>query len=285
MWRWVSFLTALCLAAVSLQGLLFNERPFTEVPPVVALPTHAFVIALDPEKGEMVAVHVKKHMALSSVTVVAANTGIGEDDLPLYTRNLIDKGRFDHMQIGNRQMVGCLLSHASVWAQVDRWAYVFEDDAVLHQGSRALTQWLMADVQSEPWSILMLQERSYIAEHAFTAVGKLAATCDNCTWFGTRGYIITKQGAQTLLNYVRPVIVQVDSLVGLVNCYEPSFHLYWTRREIVGIFSRLQTTVWDWCLRCYAGTSVGWWALGVVVGCAALLGVGAARLSCSLKTV
>ena len=270
MWQWVLFLAVLCTLAVGLQSILFPERHFTDAPPAVALPSHAFVISLYQAKGDQVAAHVQKHLGLSSVTVIAANTG--EADLPLYTRNLIDEGRFHHMQIGNRPMVCCLLSHASVWKQVDRWAYVFEDDVVLHSGSRAMALWLMNDVRDLPWSILMLQERSYIADGAYTPVGKFASTCANCTWFGTRGYIITEQGAKTLLKYVHPIVVQVDSLIGLVNKYDASFQLYWTRREIVGIVSRLQTTVWDGCLRCYSRVP---WILGAMLGC--LCGWAAAR--------
>lgn len=275
MWQWVFCTAALCVLALALQMIAFAERPLDNTPPDVDLPSHAFVIALDPVKGEKVAAHVQEHLQLRSVTVVAANTG--EADLPLYTRHLVDEGRFDHMQIGNRPMVGCLLSHASVWAQVDRWAYVFEDDTVLQPGSRALTLWLMSDVRGLPWSILMLQERSYIADGRYTLVGKLAATCANCTWFGTRGYIVTEQGAKTLLKYVHPIVVQVDSLIGLVNRYDASFHMYWTRREIVGIFSRLQTAVWDGCMRCYAGTPIGWWAMVSAVACAMCCGFMTAR--------
>jgi GR25 family glycosyltransferase involved in LPS biosynthesis len=262
MWRWVVSLAALCAVALGLQSLLFTERPLNDAPPAVSLPTHAFVISLYPAKGSEVAAHVQKHLDLSSVTVIAANTGDAE--LPLYTRNLIDEGRIDHMQIGNRPMVGCLLSHASIWAKVDRWTYVFEDDAVLHSGSRAMAQWLVSDIQDLPWSILMLQERSYIADGAYTPIGKFASTCANCTWFGTRGYIINARGAETLLKYVHPIVVQVDSLIGLVNKYDESFHMYWTRHEIVGLVSRLQTTVWDGCLRCYSRMP---WILGAAMGC------------------
>ena len=267
MWQMVIWLAALSLLALGMQASIFHEESLTRHPANQKLPAHAFVIALERAKGELIASHVRQHLGLETVTIVLANNGSNATGLPLYTRHLIEIGRHDHMQIGNRPMVGCLLSHADVWAQVKEWSYVFEEDVVLTEHARSLVAWLLTDVMDRPWSILMLQGRSMISERASENVGKLASTCDNCTWFGTRGYIVTERGAKVLLGYVHPIIVQVDALIGLVNRFNPDFNLYWTRREIAGIYSILHTDVWDGCLRCYVGTPVGWWVFGIVAFC------------------
>ena len=265
MWRPVFLLGALCVLALVMQTLLFPAHVIDKTPPTYLLPTHAFVIALEEAKGALVAEHLRTQFDLDTITVVRANNGSNASDIPLYTRHLIERGRHDHMQIGNMPMIGCLLSHADVWRRVRGWAFVFEEDVILQPHSRALTAWLLRDVRDLPWSIMMLQERSMISEGGAADVGRLAATCANCTWFGTRGYILTEQGAGILLKYMHPIIVQVDTLVGLVNRFDGDFHMYWTRHEIAGIFSRLRTAVWDGCMRCYVGTPVGWWAAAAVL--------------------
>jgi GR25 family glycosyltransferase involved in LPS biosynthesis len=230
------------------------------------------VIALDALHGGAVAAHVKAALRLSSTHVLQADNGTNHT-LPLYTRHLIDHGRRDHLSIGNPQMVGCLMSHVAVWRQISDWAYVFEEDVVLQPGALAAVHQLLRDTQPHNWSIMILLDRASISTGAHTTVGTSAATCADCTWYGTRGYIITRSGAQILLEHYWPISVQVDALIGLVNHYDPRFTLMWSRRDVAGSGLIPTTTVWDGCLRCFVPTQ---WNPAVITAWAgAVIGAGA----------
>ena len=233
-------------------------------------PSHAFIIALDAAWGEQLAARISRHLSLQSVHVIVANNGTTAS-LPLYTRHLIAHGRHEHIQIGNRAMVGCLLSHVEAWRRVSSWAYVFEEDALVEEGALQSVSQLLQEVMWVNFSVLMLQARRFEAAGVVHKTGPLAATCDSCTWFGTRGYIVTEQGARVLLEYVEPVVVQVDALMGLVNEFDPRFHLFWTQTEIVGNARPLASTVWDGCVLACFGVAVQIACLvSVVVLCAVM---------------
>ena len=233
-------------------------------------PSHAFVIALDARRGAEVAAHIKLHLSLQNVQVVVANNGM-EATLPLYTQFLIKHGRREHVQIGNRAMVGCLLSHVNIWRMVSGWAYVFEEDALLDDNSLQRVSRLLRDVPE--FSVLMLQARRFESSGVSSAVGSLAATCETCTWFGTRGYIVTEEGAGILLQHVDPVVVQVDALMGLVNEFDPSFRFFWTQHDIVGNAYPFESTLWDGCVFACFDASLQFVCLLLVV----LLGAVVAR--------
>jgi len=234
-------------------------------------PSHAFVIALDARRGAALAEHISLHLSLQSVQVIVANTGI-DAQLPLYTRFLIKHGRREHMQIGNRAMVGCLLSHVKIWRMISGRVYVFEEDALIDDSSLQKVSQLLLEVPE--FSVLMLQARRFESSGVSNAVGSLAATCDSCTWFGTRGYIVTEEGAGILLKYVDHVVVQVDALIGLVNEFDPVFRLFWTHHEIVGNAYPLESTVWDGCVFACFDTPLQFACILLVV----LLGIVVARV-------
>jgi len=235
-------------------------------------PSHAFVISLNKVDGNVLAERVRTHLLVQNVEVIIANNGTGAV-LPLYTRHLIRHGRNEHMQIGNRAMVGCLLSHAEAWKRVSTWTYVFEEDALIEAGIAQKVSQLLKEVRWLDFSVLMLQGRRFEAGGSVREVGSLAATCDECTWFGTRGYIVTKEGAGILLEYVNPAVVQVDALMGLVNEFDSRFHLLWTLQEIVGNSRPLVSTVWDGCvLACFS----------VQIACALVVVTHCALLRCKL---
>jgi hypothetical protein len=69
------------------------------------------------------------------------------------------------------------------------------------------------------WDLVFLESgHSLIASGKWQHIGKYAATCNTvnhttpCTWFGTRGYLITYNGAQQLLKHAYPISVQVLGL-------------------------------------------------------------------------
>ena len=76
-------------------------------------------------------------------------------------------------------------------------------------------------------------------------------TYNLCSWFGTRGYLITFNGAQKLLKHAYPIQVQVDALMGLVDAFESDFKMFWTRQNIVHQKMLYFTQIWDACVKCY----------------------------------
>ena len=88
-------------------------------------------------------------------------------------------------------------------------------------------------------------------------MGKYAATCAQrpCSWFGTRGYLLTYRGAQLLLANALPISVQVDALIGLVAGFNPGFRMYWTRENVVHLQMARMSTIWEGCLKCYLPAS------------------------------
>ena len=84
--------------------------------------SHALVLALRPPDAAQLTHALLSHGLASRVTVLQAINGsealLRAETLPLYTRHLLRHGRRDHMQIGNPEMLGCLLSHMKAWRLV-----------------------------------------------------------------------------------------------------------------------------------------------------------------------
>jgi hypothetical protein len=172
--------------------------------------------------------------------------------LPLYTRHLMRHGRGSHMEIGNKEMVGCFRSHVAAWKLVKGETLVLEEDA----GEADLS---IVERPPGNWSVLFLIGRSMDAGWADAQeVADGIMGCDSCRWLGTRAYLITEAGALLLLEHARrePMVVQVDSFIGLVNEFDERFKMYWTRETVVGNRWPLWSTVWDGCLRCYMWEAV-----------------------------
>jgi len=134
-------------------------------------------------------------------------------------------------------------------------ALVLEEDSFLDATSAERMLQLARDLVDIDWSLLMLESGHITTSGPWREVGVLAATCaspsplslhsDNmvglpkdidkktaagnqtCIWMGSRGYLIQYEGAQKLLQYARPFIVQVDALMGLVAAYHPDFAMFW----------------------------------------------------------
>ena len=215
------------------------------------------------------------------------------DELPLYTKLLMEQGvRHDHMQLSSGPMLGCLLSHMSLWKQVPPGAVVavLEEDAVLDATSTDRIRALWQDLQqTTAWDLIMLESGQATATGEWRYVGEVAATCayrwqrpaalddevglydyyyryyltnnrtrgSVCTWQGSRGYLLSHRGAQMLLRCAHPMMVQVDALMGLVATFEPGFGMFWPRVDVVHKNLLHISTIWDGCLKCYMpGTSV-----------------------------
>ncbi len=124
------------------------------------------------------------------------------------------------MQLSTPAMLGCLLSHVEVWRAVlpNETVAVFEEDAYIDRLSAERMHFLSRDMRAiQAWDVLLLESgQRLIATGEWEHIGDFAATCLSanrstkplCTWFGTRGYLITHDGAQHLLRHVYPISVQ-----------------------------------------------------------------------------
>jgi hypothetical protein len=222
---------------------------------------HAFVIAVDADDGDRAASALRGVVA-PNVTVARAVV-VPPDDaaVPLYTRHVMRSGRSDHMQIGNRAALGCLMSHGDVWRRIveaDAPAIVFEEDIVLGPDSARLLGALFASLENVSWGILMLDPGHLNVDGEWNAVGPMAANCSSsCVWFGTRAYALRPAVAALLLSHLEPMVVQVDALITLVAAYHaPAVRMHWTTVRIFPQNMTRPSMIFDGCVKCYLPT--GW---------------------------
>jgi GR25 family glycosyltransferase involved in LPS biosynthesis len=137
-------------------------------------------------------------------------------------RNIKEHTRRDHEELDSAGGVGCYLSHTTVWKKFlereEPYAIVFEDDAVILPGFTENLHMAMKDVtllpdQPDIWSF------SWVHEYYYDSKGRPMpnAVKDNvygpwttnvCTTF--TGYLISKRGAQRLLENAFPIDMHVD---------------------------------------------------------------------------
>jgi GR25 family glycosyltransferase involved in LPS biosynthesis len=207
---------------------------------------------------------IRKYLQVENVSVFQ---GINQSEamsiyhnLPLYTKYTMKTGRSDHMQIANPSMLGCLLSHITIWENIHKneIVLILEEDAYVNLHSSLIMKHLSSDMNNIEWDVIMLESGQFIASGNWVTVGNHAATCAEsnqtvniCTWFGTRGYLITYVGAQKLLAHSFPVHVQIDAYMGLLAAFDPEFKMFWTRNNVVHQKLLHISKVWDGCLKCY----------------------------------
>lgn len=206
---------------------------------------------------------IRRSLLIPQVEKIEAHRGdVDHSTLPLYTRHIMRWGRHDHMQLPNAAAIGCLLSHADIWARIanqTELAAVFEEDAIVTQDSLTTLEELWHDVSNHTWSVLMLDPGHINTEGPWLDIGTVASTCrlkGHCTWLGTRGYVITPQGARALLDNLYPLTVQVDSLIGLVAAFDPNFQMMWTRQTVIAKNYTMPSKIFDGCVKCMLPTGI-----------------------------
>ena len=290
----IRLLWGLLGGVIVLSWLLFSRLPFASPPARRHFfnISEAYIIALD--DAAALRHKASTYLDVPRVHVFNAINGteavrLGFDSLPLYTKLLLEQGtRHDHMQLASGPMLGCLLSHIAVWRQIqpDTIVAVLEEDAVLDETSEDRIRTLSEDLRGQSWELLMLESGQATATGKWRYVGEVAATCafrwqrpnsavarsvysyyynyyvlnsnnetEICTWQGSRGYLLSYRGAQTLLKYSKPMMVQVDALMGLVATFEPTFRMYWPRVDVVHKNLLRMSSIWDGCLKCYVPAS------------------------------
>jgi hypothetical protein len=212
--------------------------------PPVEMPRDAFVITMDNASGWAAALALQQGFEIENMQVLLGHVG-NASGLPLYNRYVMQTGRTDDLQIGNLNMLGCLESHREVWSRVSRTSYVFEHDAKPSADGMRIVQKLLRDSTGRAWSVMKLSAKLVTGEHY--RVGELSESCRGCISFGTRGYIVTKAGAQILLDNYHPPVVQVDAYMSLLNAYHANFTLVWSVVQAVDWIPQLSTIqmVWD----------------------------------------
>jgi GR25 family glycosyltransferase involved in LPS biosynthesis len=86
-----------------------------------------------------------------------------------------------------------------------------------------------------------------------------------CTWFGTRGYLLTYNGAQILLKHIFPITVQVDSFIGLVAAFDSNFKMFWTRQNVVHWRYSYLSHVWEHCFKCYMPIDAQFYIIFIII--------------------
>jgi len=240
--------------------------------------SRGFVITMNEADSRELLPDIKTYMEIDTIFIFPAINGSramqrDHHKLPLYTRYTMLMGRHDHMQIANPAALGCLLSHIEIWKQMlpGEIIAIFEEDAYFNKDSTRRFRSLSQDMSSNPWDIIMLINGQFIATGSWKSVGNSAMTCDTlnssispmhlCTWFGTRGYILTYKGSRHLLNHAFPIQIQIDALIALVAAFEPNFKMFWVRDNIVHQRLFYKTQIWDACLKCYLPTDLWFYVL------------------------
>ncbi len=255
-------LCLLTIACVYIQTTKLTRRlsPYTVSPDSEAFrigstlfPAQAYVIALEETHGTALSARFQAALSVST-HFIQADTGRNHSNAThLFTRYMMDTERVDHKLIGNAAMIGCLMSHVQIWRAITEPVFIFEEDAVLGNETRAMIAHQLYEARMFNWSILMLTTRAQSnLKGAVTDISPLLATCTACDWFGTRGYIITPAGAAILLEYHTPLLLQVDGLISLVNSYDDRFQMIWVRDDTIrSIPDRPSTIQTKACPRCY----------------------------------
>lgn len=206
----------------------------------IRTPTQGFVITMNNETGSKVAEQLKAAFEIQDMHVVMGHVG-NFSTLSLYNRHLMRNGRTDTLQIGNLNMLGCIESHREVWTRVQQTSYIFEDDAIPAKNALDTVKTLLMDNADRHWSVIHLEKPSgFVSRSVFTSdknqytnIGKITQTCRDCIVYSNRGYIITKEAAQIMIQNYDPPVVQADAYMSLLNAYHPEFKQVWTRVSAV----------------------------------------------------
>lgn len=115
--------------------------------------------------------------------------------------------------------IGCALSHISLWQEIQEqnieYAFIFEDDVVLHEDFPLLLEAWMPEIPND-FDILFLGSGKttsadivhFIAPHVFVPAYPRE---------GLYGYVVSKQGIENILQHIFPIHLAsggIDTMIG-----------------------------------------------------------------------
>lgn len=217
------------------------------------------VVACERMKGYVISVG---EPVLQGVEWVPAVTSVNVSGLSLRARYTVEYGRRSHFELSNVAMAGCFLSHVNVWRKVagEGVAVVLEEDAELGEDFWERVEVVAGSIQA--WDVIMLTERVWhLASGTKRRVNEYLYECAErrCEWYGTRGYVLSREGARKLLAGLGLLEVQVDAYISLQAMYG-GVKMLWVCERLVGQRLWYLSKVWDGCLVCY----VSEWVLAAV---------------------
>lgn len=188
------------------------------------------------------------------VPVINKTTQLSENEVPVTLQAYVDlnEGRTLHRSLSSKGALGCYMSHVNIWKwllnqpNIDK-VVVFEDDAIIvsKDNIEKLNKSLNSIVQ--PFDFFSF---GYLnADRGETYSINEYINLYKGEFWGLQAYIITKSGAEKLLRYIFPIDVQIDSYIGLIGIYDPSFKLYVTSKSFVEQRTHI-STIQDICIKC-----------------------------------
>lgn len=113
-----------------------------------------------------------------------------------------------HAQLPSKGAVGCYLSHIEIWQELvnskEEYAVIFEDDIVFEKTFNSDQIELPPDFDMYFLGVSWEESKSQ---------SKLSYRKIKSQFFGTHGYIITRQCAMRLLQFALPIEIQIDAFI------------------------------------------------------------------------
>jgi GR25 family glycosyltransferase involved in LPS biosynthesis len=177
----------------------------------------------------------------SAINGIQIGDLIDNTDISEFTKlRILSRTRRSHEEIDAKGAIGCTLSHVSLWRQFlstnHTHLIVSEDDLNLEPFKEpgSFAEYLQSQINSLPsgWDVWVAGYNSLRDCSPWNqpqAIPKITSAIldpnirchsnaehlDIRSFFGTHCYIVTREGAQTLLNHAFPIESHIDAYIGL----------------------------------------------------------------------
>lgn len=187
----------------------------------------------------------------------------------------MDKPRENDVQIGSRGAIGCFLSHLALWNVMIQKnisvALIFEDDVDIgldfYEQLGAL--WEKIEMQgqftkrSEHLHGILLGWERMIDPPVATDTPGLSRLRGR--FWGTQGYLITKEGAIAMRQRALPLNMQVDAHMAIETYLRPDVHWYVPQATLAAQQKMKGSNVWVACPGCVGegGYLISWYKVAM----------------------
>lgn len=149
-----------------------------------------------------------------------------------------------HSQLPSKGAIGCYLSHVSIWQELvnsrEEYAIIFEDDIVFTKTFNSEQIELPPDFDIYFLGVSWEESKTQ-SELTYRKI--------NSQFFGTHGYIITRQCAMKLLQFAFPIEIQIDAFI-YVMMMRLNLAIYVSNNNICSQ-KHHQSNIQTMCLMCY----------------------------------